>query len=49
LFGLLGLSLFVERAPVALDAGLELGKLTVGGALGSTGHLYAGGELCEGF
>src|SRR5215208_4735726 len=40
---------FVERAPVALDAGLELGKLTVGGALGSTGHLSAGGELCEGF
>ena len=48
-FELLGLSLFVERASVALDAGLELGKLTVGGALGSTGHLSAGGELCEGF
>src|SRR5215203_4504226 len=40
---------FVERAPVALDAGLELGKLTVGGALGSAGHLSAGGQLCEGF
>src|SRR5215211_108621 len=40
---------FVERAPVALDAGLELGKLTVGGALGSAGHLSTGGELCEGF
>src|SRR5688500_7084639 len=45
---LLGLSPFVERAPVALDAGLELGELTVGGALGSAGHLSAGGELCEG-
>src|SRR5829696_7153057 len=39
---------FVERAPVALDADLELGKLTVGGALGSAGHLSTGGELCEG-
>src|SRR5829696_3096703 len=48
-FGLPGLSLFVERAPVALDTGLELGELTVGGALGSTGQLSAGGELCEGF
>src|SRR5215210_1695174 len=47
-FGLLGLSLFVERAPVALDAGLELGELAVGGALGSARHLSAGGELCEG-
>src|SRR5215204_4276886 len=46
---LLGLSPFVERAPVALDAGLELGELAVGGALGSAGHLSAGGELCEGF
>src|SRR5215218_2374104 len=46
---LLGLSLFVERAPVALDTGLELGELAVGGALGSTGQLSAGGELCEGF
>src|ERR687898_906001 len=44
----LGLSLFFERAPVALDAGLELGELTIGGALGSAGHLAAGGELCEG-
>jgi hypothetical protein len=48
-FGLPGLSLFFERASVALDAGLELGELTVGGALGSTGHLSAGGELCKGF
>src|SRR5215210_3054219 len=47
-FGLLGLSVFVERAPVALDAGLELGELAVGGALGSARHLSAGGELCEG-
>src|ERR671911_14143 len=46
---LLGLLPFVERAPVALDAGLELGELTVGGALGSAGHLSAGGQLCEGF
>src|SRR5687768_11134603 len=48
-FGLLGLSHFVERAPVALDAGLELGEFAVGGALGSAGHLSAGGELREGF
>src|SRR5215204_7195797 len=45
---LLGLLPFVERAPVALYAGLELGELTVGGALGSAGHLSAGGELREG-
>src|SRR5215203_6605948 len=47
-FRLLGLSLFVERAPVALDAGLELGELAVGGALGSARHLSAGGEPYEG-
>ena len=45
----MGLSTFVERASVALDAGLELGEFAVGGALGSAGHLSAGGELCEGF
>src|SRR5215217_32218 len=50
LWGLRGdLSFFVERVPVALDAGFELGELAVGGALGSAGHLSAGGELCEGF
>src|SRR5215210_4138706 len=43
-----GSLLFVERAPVAFDAGLELGELAVSGALGSAGHLFAGGELCEG-
>src|SRR5918995_212482 len=49
LFGLLGLSLFFERAPVALDAGLEFGEFAVSGALGSSGHLSAGGERYEGF
>src|SRR5215211_2609982 len=38
------LSTFVERAPVALNAGLELGELALGGALGSAGHLSAGDE-----
>src|SRR5215213_2072320 len=48
LWGLRGdLSFFVERVPVALDAGFELGELAVGGALGSAGHLSAGGEPYE--
>src|SRR5215204_660285 len=42
------LTTLLERAPVALNSGLERGELAVGGALGSTGHLSAGGELREG-
>lgn len=34
-----------EAAPVAFGAGLELGELAVGGALGPAGHETATGEI----
>ena len=37
----------IEGGLVALDPGLELGELAIGGALRSAGHFAAGGEPGE--